>query len=77
MKQEEFLKKQVERTVSKEEAKRVIEKAGTELTDDEADAASGGNGTSFYLTCPNCGSLAINVCPNCGYNCADWFYNHR
>ena len=36
------LKKQVEETTSKEEAKEVIEKAGMELTDEELDNVSGG-----------------------------------
>ena len=39
------LKKQVEETKNKEEAKEVIEKAGMELTDEELDqVAGGGNG---------------------------------
>ncbi len=37
------LKKQVEETKNKEEAKRVIEKAGMELTDDELDQVAGGS----------------------------------
>ncbi len=36
------LKKQVEETKNKEEAKEVIEKAGMELTDDELDQVAGG-----------------------------------
>ena len=36
------LKKQVEQTESKEEAKKVIEQAGMELTDDELDQVAGG-----------------------------------
>lgn len=36
------LKKQVEETTSKEEAKEVIEKAGMELTDEELDQVAGG-----------------------------------
>jgi bacteriocin-like protein len=36
------LKKQVDETTSKEEAKKVIEKAGIELTDDELDQVTGG-----------------------------------
>ena len=36
------LKKQVEETNSKEEAKEVIEKAGMELTDEELDNVAGG-----------------------------------
>ncbi len=37
------LKKQVEETNNKEEAKEIIEKAGMELTDDELDCVTGGN----------------------------------
>ena len=36
------LKKQVEETMNKEEAKEVIEKAGMELTDEELDQVTGG-----------------------------------
>ena len=36
------LKKQVEKTKNKEEAKEVIEKAGIELTDEELDQVTGG-----------------------------------
>ena len=36
------LKKQVEETKNKEEAKKVIEKAGMELTDEELDQVTGG-----------------------------------
>ena len=36
------LKKQVDETTSKEEAKEVIEKAGMELTDEELDQVAGG-----------------------------------
>lgn len=36
------LKKQIEQTESKEEAKAVIEKAGMELNDDELDQVAGG-----------------------------------
>ena len=36
------LKKQVEQTDSKEEARKVIEQAGMELTDNELDQAAGG-----------------------------------
>ena len=36
------LKKQVEETKNKEEAKEVIEKAGMELTDEEFDKVAGG-----------------------------------
>ena len=36
------LKKQVEETKNKEEAKEVIEKAGMELTDEELDKVAGG-----------------------------------
>jgi len=43
------LKKQVEQTESKEEAKKVIEQAGMELTDDELDQVAGGQ-SYLYLT---------------------------
>jgi bacteriocin-like protein len=42
------LKKQVEKTKNKEEAKEVIEKAGIELTDEELDQVTGG-GRPIYL----------------------------
>ena len=42
------LKKQVEETKNKEEAKEVIEKAGMELTDDELDLVAGGGPTGFF-----------------------------
>ena len=38
------LKKQVEETKNKEEAKEVIEKAGMELTDEELDQVAAGGG---------------------------------
>ena len=37
------LKKQVEETKSKEEAKEIIEKAGMQLTDEELDNVTGGH----------------------------------
>ena len=40
------LKKQVEETKNKEEAKEVIEKAGMELTDEELDQVAGGGDLS-------------------------------
>ncbi|MBR4329094.1 MAG: bacteriocin [Candidatus Riflebacteria bacterium] len=49
------LKKQVEETKNKEEAKEVIEKAGMELTDEELNQVAGGNGvftTDFNLVNP-------------------------
>ena len=54
------LKKQVEETKNKEEAKEVIEKAGMELTDDELDQVAGGRsgaGTLGFekLYCDRCG----------------------
>ena len=55
------LKKQVEETNTKEEAKEVIENAGMLLTDDELDNVVGGateeNGEN------NCGGLAYCHCP--------------
>ena len=50
------LKKQVEETKNKEEAKEVIEKAGMELTDEELDQVAGGgalSGRIYY--CDRCG----------------------
>ena len=41
------LKKQVEETKNKEEAKEVIEKAGMELTDEELDQVAGGGPRSI------------------------------
>ncbi len=40
------LKEQVEKTETKEEAKKVIEQAGMKLTDDELDQVSAGGGVS-------------------------------
>ena len=65
------LKKQVEKTNSKEEAKEVIEKAGMLLTDDELDNITGGlDNTQLDLGYCNCtnnkpGPLGI-ICPICG-----------
>ena len=42
------LKKQVEKTNNKKEAKKVIEKAGIELTDQELDQVVGGGAVSNY-----------------------------
>ena len=41
------LKKQVEETKSKEEAKELIEKAGMQLTEDELDNVTGGGIVAF------------------------------
>ena len=73
------LKKQVEETNSKEEAKDVIEKAGMELTDDELNNVTGGyffSGTSGgrirFCECgnPEIGgndvSTGDSTCKNCG-----------
>ncbi|MBR4328946.1 MAG: bacteriocin [Candidatus Riflebacteria bacterium] len=46
------LKKQVEETKNKEEAKEVIEKAGMELTDEELDQVTGGISTSRSVWVP-------------------------
>ena len=59
------LKKQVEETKNKEEAKEVIEKAGMELTDDELDQVAGGHsgengfvdGLSQMFFCDGCGKM--------------------
>ncbi len=52
------LKKQIEETKNKEEAKEVIEKAGMELTDDELDYVVGGgrssDGRGDYYYCNKC-----------------------
>ena len=42
------LKKQVESTSTKEEAKDVIANAGMELTDDELEMVTGGGGREYY-----------------------------
>ena len=74
------LKKQVESTATKEEAKDVIANAGMELTDDELDNIVGGwliNGYSLigYCQCDNryvgetgydCEGKAYKKCGNCG-----------
>lgn len=72
------LKKQVEETNSKEEAKNIIEKAGMELTDDELNKVTGGeatggddgsnttNGmTKGVCVCGNQGEID-HTCPYCG-----------
>ncbi len=72
------LKKQVEETNSKEEAKNIIEKAGMELTDDELNKVTGGeatgeddgsnttNGmTKGTCVCGNQGERGY-TCPSCG-----------
>ena len=46
------LKKQVEETKNKEEAKKVIEKAGMELTDEELDQVAGGYPELVRLASP-------------------------
>ena len=47
------LKKQVEETKNKEEAKEVIEKAGMELTDEELDQVTGGGKSGKASKFPN------------------------
>ena len=47
------LKKQVESTNTKEEAKDVIKKAGMELTDDELDNVVGGKNIVHFVPCGN------------------------
>ena len=54
------LKKQVEETKNKEEAKEVIEKAGMELTDEELDKVAGGF-TGQARTCQYFDDF--NLCP--------------
>ncbi len=68
------LKKQVEETTNKEEAKEVIEKAGMELTDEELDKVAGGCDDYNYDFCewsPNNTHCFENqngriVCTYCG-----------
>ena len=48
------LKKQVEETKNKEEAKEVIEKAGMELTDEELDQVAGGWKKTQCFYCNKC-----------------------
>ena len=48
------LKKQVEETKNKEEAKEVIEKAGMELTDEELDQVAGVWALSGIYYCDQC-----------------------
>ncbi len=71
------LKKQVEETKNKEEAKEVIEKAGMELTDEELDQVAGGRmahnekyycykckqNSSHYGQQCDCGGLFVNTMP--------------
>ncbi len=68
------LKKQVEETNSREEAKEIIEDAGMLLTDEELDNVTGGN---FIEEVPNCeccnepmyhGYCENIKCPNSIYN---------
>ena len=66
------LKKQVEETKNKEEAKDVIEEAGMLLTDDELDNVAGGKHVrrDNLDTCHNCGEpLVYGECenPDCDY----------
>ena len=60
------LKKQVEDTTTKEEAKEVIEKAGMELTDEELDKVAGGIGGYNY-----------NFCEHSPTNTHDWILNEN
>ena len=65
------LKKQVEKTNTKEEAKEVIEKAGMQLTDDELDCITGGEGEHPELGYCHCSNGKPGpygqVCPICNY----------
>ena len=66
------LKKQVEQTESKEEAKKVIEDAGMLLTDDELDRVAGGGSASedkpiCQCSAPDFGPNGkLMFCNNCG-----------
>ena len=63
------LKKQVEETKNKEEAKEVIEKAGMELTDDELDqVAGGGIGRINWMDIYYCNKCHKNSGPE-GHSC--------
>ena len=62
------LKKQVEATTTKDEAREVILKAGMELTNDELDMVAGGQGEPEYCSCsaPDFGENDGQVyCSNC------------
>ena len=62
------LRKQVEETNTKEEAKEVIKEAGMLLTDDELDLVAGGGkgecGEFAYCDCGQYGPMG-EICPNC------------
>lgn len=62
------LKKQVELTGSKEEARSLIEEAGLELTDDELDKVAGGGFDHIELMSGGC------RCSVCGCDIADSVY---
>ncbi len=55
------LKKQVEQAESKEEKKRIIEKAGILLTDEEVDDVSGGHGRNVRPQCSDPWTVDSNV----------------
>ena len=58
------LKEKVEKTESKEEAKKTIEAAGMILSDDELDQVAGGDygDTSFFRVCSRCGNAYLGIC---------------
>ena len=58
------LKNQVEHTENMTEKRRLIEKAGMKLTDEELDQVSGGNygDTSFFRVCSRCGNAYLGIC---------------
>ncbi len=59
------LKKQVEETKNKEQAKELIENAGMQLTEDELDNVTGGNFLDHgYCGCPAKGPIG-HKCPIC------------
>ena len=60
------LKKQVEQTDSKEEARKVIAQAGMELTDDELDKVAGGQDEETYCYCSPPDFRDDGYCRKCG-----------
>ena len=62
------LKKQVEETTTKEEAKEVIEKAGMELTDEELDCVTGGEDINGQCSKGGVHQKGIKYDPEIGKN---------
>ena len=55
------LKKQIEETKDIEEAKKILEKAGIELTDEELDSVIGGIPRGGKVTIPRGGKVGVRV----------------